>query len=190
LEHVVPGWVNADVTPHIFVARVRGAARLLRGVGLMTSERYAQHQAGTFRQVRYVDVTKRFPFRNEEFENVFSSHMLEHLHPLDAEHCLRETHRVLAPGGVARISVPDLEIALGRFDPLLPEPFLEVMYTPKQSRAKNQHKWMYTGPSLERLMLRCGFSQALRCAYRKGRCQDLELLDSRPEVSLFVEAIK
>jgi hypothetical protein len=39
-------------------------------------------------------------------------------------------------------------------------------------------------------LIACGFSEAAVCKYREGRCPDLQLLDNRPEVSLFVEAIK
>jgi SAM-dependent methyltransferase len=186
----VPGWINADITPHIFVAKVPGAATVLHELRLMADDRYDQHKAGIFREVRYIDVKKRFPFADNEIDNVFSSHMLKHLHPQDAERCLRETHRVLKPGGVARIVVPDLELALKTFDRENPEPFLEAMYTTKQSREKNRHQWMYTGPSLTKLLRACGFAEAHVQKFREGRCPDLDRLDNRPEESLFVEAIK
>jgi SAM-dependent methyltransferase len=54
-----------------------------------------------------------------EFDGVYCSHALEHLHPQDALTALREFHRVLIPGGFVTIIVPDLEGISPTFD-LLP----------------------------------------------------------------------
>jgi len=43
------------------------------------------------------------------FDLVYTSHALEHLNPFDAAKALKEFHRVLEPGGVAVVIVPDLE---------------------------------------------------------------------------------
>jgi hypothetical protein len=42
---------------------------------------------------------------------------------------------------------------------------------------------MYTASSLAGVLKRAGFTHIERCAYRKGRCPDLEALDNRPDVS-------
>jgi hypothetical protein len=39
----------------------------------------------------------------------YASHVIEHLHPADAEGLLRQCHRVLKSQGIVRIVVPDLE---------------------------------------------------------------------------------
>lgn len=46
-----------------------------------------------------------WPLPSDRFEIVFSSHVLEHMK--DPEHFVREAYRVLAPGGVMRVGVPD-----------------------------------------------------------------------------------
>lgn len=43
------------------------------------------------------------------FDRLYCSHALEHLTPAAGQAALREFHRVLAPGGVAMVVVPDLE---------------------------------------------------------------------------------
>jgi SAM-dependent methyltransferase len=116
LERGLEGWENTDVTPHIFVARIPGAARTLRAFKLMTAERYEQHRSGVFASVQYLNAAKRFPFRTGSFDNVFSCHMLEHLYRTDAESCVHEVYRVLKSGGVFRVVVPDLDIVVRRYD--------------------------------------------------------------------------
>jgi SAM-dependent methyltransferase len=56
-----------------------------------------------------VDLRRQLPFSNATFDAVYSSHVLEHLTPLEARNFLREIRRVLRPGCVVRIVVPDLE---------------------------------------------------------------------------------
>ncbi|MCE9631782.1 MAG: methyltransferase domain-containing protein [Planctomycetia bacterium] len=56
-----------------------------------------------------VDLRRPLPFAAASFTAVYASHVIEHLTPVDADHLLREAHRVLAPGGIVRIVVPDLE---------------------------------------------------------------------------------
>jgi len=55
------------------------------------------------------DVTRRFPFADSTFDAAYGSHVLEHLEPAVAEEVLRDGFRILKPGGIIRIAVPDLE---------------------------------------------------------------------------------
>ena len=49
------------------------------------------------------------PFADASFDVVYHSHVLEHMTKRDGEAFLRECFRVLKPGGVLRVAVPDLE---------------------------------------------------------------------------------
>ncbi|HEY6187410.1 MAG TPA: methyltransferase domain-containing protein [Pyrinomonadaceae bacterium] len=55
------------------------------------------------------DLRRGVPFPDEQFEVVYHSHLLEHFPRPEARAFLRETYRVLKPGGTTRIAVPDLE---------------------------------------------------------------------------------
>jgi SAM-dependent methyltransferase len=55
------------------------------------------------------DLKGPLPFEDCEFDAVYHSHLLEHLPKPQAPLLLRECHRVLKPGGVLRVVVPDLE---------------------------------------------------------------------------------
>jgi len=183
------GWLNSDITPHIWVARIPGAASALFRLGKMTAERREEHRRGVFRKVHYLNVGKRFPFPDSSFPAVFSSHMLEHLPPNIGRHCLVECFRVLQPGGICRIVVPDLDRLIASYTPSSPNEFLETFYFDSAANAKNRHHWYYNDHSLTALLLSVGFRRAYRCSYQQDCCPDVEKLDNRPE-SLFVEAIK
>ena len=55
------------------------------------------------------DVKRGIPFDAGHFNAVYHSHVLEHLKPEQGQRLIEECFRVLAPGGVLRIVVPDLE---------------------------------------------------------------------------------
>lgn len=60
-------------------------------------------------EVRAYDVRRGLPFADATVDMVYHSHVLEHLEPSAAEAFLGECFRVLRPGGVLRVVVPDLE---------------------------------------------------------------------------------
>jgi predicted SAM-dependent methyltransferase len=55
------------------------------------------------------DLKKGIPFKNNEFDLVYHSHLLEHFSKKQGEIFIHECHRVLKPGGIIRVAVPDLE---------------------------------------------------------------------------------
>ena len=55
------------------------------------------------------DLRQPLPFADGRFDVVYHSHTLEHLEQREGERLLQECRRVLAPGGVLRVVVPDLE---------------------------------------------------------------------------------
>lgn len=61
------------------------------------------------KDVIQADLTKRLPFRNNYFDVVYCSHLLEHFTYEEGQRLINEIHRVLKKGGIARIVVPDLE---------------------------------------------------------------------------------
>jgi SAM-dependent methyltransferase len=63
----------------------------------------------TGRGVIAADLEKGIPFPDQSFDVIYHSHLLEHFPKADAPVFLKDCFRVLRPGGVIRIAVPDLE---------------------------------------------------------------------------------
>lgn len=184
------GWLNTDVTPHLMVARVPGLPRALRAAGLIPDERWAAYQSGAFRRIAYLDLTGPFPFADGSIDAVLASHVLEHLTRDEAQRCVAEIRRVLRPGGVVRIAVPDLDTVVEEYDPADPDAFLDgLLQGRERSTSRHRHWWNYNETSMSALLRAAGFDQPERRGFRQGLCPDVERVDTRPG-SLFMEAVR
>jgi SAM-dependent methyltransferase len=61
-------------------------------------------------KVHPLDLRRSLPLRDRSVDAVYHSHVLEHLPQRDGLRLITECHRVLKPGGVLRVAVPDLEV--------------------------------------------------------------------------------
>ena len=184
------GWLNTDVTPHMAIARVPALARALHAGGILSDERWAAHESGAFRRVRYLDITRPFPFRDSSVDAVLASHVLEHLTRQEAADCVREIHRVLRPGGVLRVAVPDLDEVIAAYDPRDPDSFLfGLLQGTERSTSRHRHWWNYNETSMHALLTGAGFARVTRREFQEGLCPDLDRVDTRP-ASLFMEAVR
>lgn len=151
-DRPVDGWVNTDITPHLFVAKVPFLAAVMHKLGRMNDIRYRQHKQGIFKKLRYLNATKPLPFSSESFDCVYSSHMLEHLPRNIVPRLLNEIYRVLKPGGVVRTVVPDLDYFINHYDALDSDTFVNGVF-------ENNH-------STPRIVI-TGCTTAIRC---RGCC--------------------
>jgi hypothetical protein len=63
----------------------------------------------TGKGVMTYDLARGIPFADNTFELVYHSHVLEHFNQTAAKTFMQECCRVLRPGGILRVVVPDLE---------------------------------------------------------------------------------
>ena len=187
--HILDGWLNTDVMPHLWVSRIPMLAAVLNRTGVLSGEKFSLHRAGIFSSVYYLDLLGPFPMSDRMFSYAYTSHVFEHMTRAEAQKCSAEVLRVLRPGGVFRVSVPDLDDCVSRYDPLKADEWCEEVMQSDQSRFRSRHRWMYNFTSLRDLLEEVGFASAVRCKYREGACADIGTFEGRPE-SLFVEAMK
>jgi SAM-dependent methyltransferase len=107
-----PGWNNVDFGWLIRLGRHRTLCALLRRAGLLSEARHARILSLDPDAVLW-DLRKGIPFADGTFDGVYHCHVLEHIDREDAPAFMAECLRVLKPGGVLRVVVPDLE-ALAR----------------------------------------------------------------------------
>lgn len=103
-----PEVVNIDWSLNIRIKQ----SRLLRLVvtPLLDARRRARLQQMAGNLLAH-DLSKGIPFESDSVDTVYHSHVLEHLDRPIARQFMHETLRVLKPGGISRIVVPDLEFA-------------------------------------------------------------------------------
>jgi predicted SAM-dependent methyltransferase len=63
----------------------------------------------------FLDATAPFPLPDNSFDYVFSEHVIEHLNYVEGLSMLRESHRILRPGGRVRVVTPDLSQLVSLF---------------------------------------------------------------------------
>lgn len=191
---VAPDWLNIDGSLNALVAGMPSSMH--RFVYRLTGARQyysEQEYCRLLKEHKFMhhDLSTGIPLRDEVADYIFSSHFLEHLFRKDADYLLRECYRVLKPGGVLRISIPDLEYALSLYSSGQKEKMLQNYFFVEDGDSYySRHKYMYDYEMLESHLKNMGFSRVTRCQYRQGRVPDIEILDNRPEESLFVEAVK
>jgi predicted SAM-dependent methyltransferase len=161
------------------------------------------------------------PFPSGSARCIFVSHLLEHLFfPADVRPFLAEVLRVLAPGGVVRIVVPDVEQCIEAYtsrdraffesrretwtwwpqNATRLEDFLAYAGAgPEPAYLFESHKYGYDFETLSRIMAEAGFTDVVRSAYMSSSHPELRVDEASAVArakygnryySLFVEAAR
>ena len=168
------GWENFDSSPTLRFEK-------MPLVGML----YTKNASRFPRSVRYGNIVKGLPVPQESCDGVYCSHVLEHLSLDECRVALKNTYRLLKPGGVFRLVVPDLRAYASRFveDPTAEAAVAFMRDTnlgrvpPKRGvrsfivdwLGRVPHLWMWDYRSLEAEVLAAGFVMA-----RRADCGDAE----------------
>lgn len=153
------------------------------------------------------DTRRGVPLSPNSVRRIRCEHFFEHLDPeQEVPSFLKSCHEMLAPGGVLRVIVPDLErfvkayaahdkqqwLALGwDIDHMPSDIRTEMDILNHMFRQNGEHQAGYDFETLKLRLQEAGFSRIERMAFEKS--QDAELtkdLDNHQPYSLYVEAIK
>jgi len=201
-QTAVPLWINIDRSPNILLDRVPGAKRLLFRAGLLTEG----HMQPWDREVVRHDIRK-LPYPDNSVEAIYSSHTLEHLYLREAERVIGQCARVLEPGGILRLALPDVEhfarqlllgdVVAGRdagryFNSRLlahPEDRPTLSGRLRSALGGHVHRWQPSAPLVRQLMVDAGLIDVSDCQFRQGKLPGLDFIETREE-SFFIEGIK
>lgn len=92
-------------------------------------------------------------------ETIYACHVLEHFHRRDVVRVLKEWHRVLQPGGILRVAVPDFHaIALAHVMDGVPLAQLIGLLFGRQDYLYNVHFNVFDQGELDLVLKAAGFS--------------------------------
>jgi predicted SAM-dependent methyltransferase len=143
------------------------------------------------------NLARPLPFRDGSAEAIFHEHVLEHLSLEQSLKLLEECHRLLRPGGILRIVVPDAgglarsyanggSDMLERVRPGRPSAMLalqEMFYW-------HRHCTMYDAETLKLVVTAAGFSTVEESSFGQSRLTPPPDSDDKRDESLYVEAVR
>ena len=198
------GWLNFDNSPAIKLAKSPFKYKLAKAIGLLNEGQIENIKWNMENNIQFADATKSIPLQTSSVDCIYTSHMVEHLSQKGVRSFLKEVKRVLKVGGVVRIAVPDLRIAVDDYlEKNDADAFMRgiLVQAPEINTLKQKinlfvsgyrhHQWMYDGASLSKLLIEMGFSSAEVCKDGKTNIIDADGLNlhEREEQSVYVEGI-
>ena len=176
-----------------FLKRWKGPVRLNLGCGEDRRQGYINVDAYVSSADLQMDVFD-LPLDDGVADEIFSSHMLEHLGKHEVPRVLKTWHRVLKPGGILRLNVPDLSWVVENWL-RLPEAqrwgwALDTIFG-LQTHPGEYHKTGFTADRIRGLLSWAGFAQVQvshidshgqRCLWVEAKRP--EALETKPRVSI------
>jgi len=147
------------------------------------------------------DIRQGLPVPSNAFDYAVSIHALPEIPYSDLDHTLSELYRVLRPGGVLRLGLPDMDKAIRAYLArdvdyffLIPDEHISSL----SGKMIVQLTWygvscsMFTLEFTTELLGRVGFCRMEECSFRQTRSEFLGIteLDNRELESFFIEATK
>lgn len=203
-----PGWINVDGSWNARLAKYPLIRRVLSRFALVPSGKLEIPWSSS---ILTHDIRKSLPFRDGSVAAIYASHVLEHLYREEGQSLMAESFRILRPGGVLRVVVPDLraiaedylgngasknrEAASASLRPadLLNQRLLMRWPSPQSSNLLyrvysswqdfHSHKWMYDEDSLVTLFARTGFVEIERRDCYQSRIAHIREVEDASRIS-------
>lgn len=101
----IDGWVNFDSSPTLLIQK-------MPIIGLLLRKRL---NCAFDKEIKYGDIVRGLPLRNESVDGMFCSHVLEHLTYCDFYKAISNSFIYLKSGAIFRLIVPDLEYYINTY---------------------------------------------------------------------------
>jgi predicted SAM-dependent methyltransferase len=159
--------------------------------GWLNSDYYPQST-----QILHLDATKPFPFKDGEFDYVFSEHMIEHITYSEGLHMSAECRRVLKPNGTLRIATPNLSFLVALYqndmktdlqkdyikwstDQHIPSaPSYEAIFIINNFMRDWEHKFIYDEKTLRYSLENAGFAKIAKRNVNHSEDENLRNLEN------------
>lgn len=197
------GWVNVDGSNRARLASwLPWLDRALTKIRLLPPTEFGP-------ATKIHNLFKPLPYRADSVACIYAGEVWEHFEYPDAVRLTSECFRVLAPGGVLRVCVPD-GVAFWRrylemFDEMMAKPRPERVAQPLNDHVAmyfreictrkrilgsmgHTHKWQFDEIQLVELFEKQGFVSVDRAAFHQSRIPDVALVERSP--FLIVEGVK
>jgi hypothetical protein len=195
-------WVNFDISPTLKLEKLP-----------LIGSFFIRKEWGAYpKNVRVGNIIKGLPsISANSVQNVYCSHVLEHINLADMRIALEKTYTMLKPGGVFRMVVPDLELMIKEYiedkargektacHHLIVKTLMGIEQKPKgflnkvtSSLGNSKHLWNYDYDSLAFELEKVGFSKIRRASFNDAVdvvFKDVEDI-GRWASSLGIEAVK
>lgn len=205
--NVIDGWLNLDGSWNARLAKYEFLRQFLAIFNIIPHSKVSIDWSN---KILARDLRKPLPFESNFFSVIYASHLLEHLYCEEAKSLLKECFRVLRPGGILRVMVPDLECAIKEYiqdketreKGLAADLFVEKLgfrdvvpvmgsfwYRLYSSHKDfHSHKWSYDSDSLTQRLKEAGFIDVIEMLRHKSRIEDIAVIEKNN--GLCVEGVK
>lgn len=169
----IQGAVNIDNSFSLLLSRLRLLYLLLEKTGFLSGENIELIDFYRKHKIKYGNAL-RLKYADNSIDIIYTSHMLEHLTREELKVFLRQASRILKPGGILRIVIPDMRRIIddysrdGDMDRLIERSLLVNDYG-NSLKAKLKyvmfgwrgHQWMYDEASFLKLLKGWGFQAVM-----------------------------
>ena len=168
--HPTPGARNIDNSLSVSLGKRPALLAFVKRLRLLSGDQLAYAAFCRDHGIERMSCAK-LKFPDQSVDVVYTSHMLEHLTRALVHDFLMEAKRVLKPGGILRVAVPDMRLLVKQYlsdgdcDALVEGTLLAydgggrfIKHVQALVTGFRGHRWMYDAASLTKLLLENGFT--------------------------------